>query len=459
MSEEKFRVIIVGGSIAGLTLAHCLHRLGIEYVVLERREEISPQEGASVGIMPNGGRILDQLGLYDQIEELIEPLYSAHMLYPGGFSFQSQYPKILRERFGFPLAFLDRQKLLEILHKSLPADGRILTSKKVVQIQQYENHVTVRVEDNSCFNGDIVVGADGVHSKVRAEMWRLIKSTDPDYTREGKKDMTIEYACVYGISSPHPGLQPGKQITCVNNGWSILSVIGKKGRTFWFLFIKLDKRYAYSAAPRFSAQDAFIFCEKLRNEVYWEAIKFGDIWDKREAFNMAPLEEVLFTHWHWGRIVCVGDSMHKIAPHTGQGANCAIEDAACLSNQLNEYFARNNSSKPSSLEIGQMFQKLTKERLGRLTDIDQAARFAMRLQAREGIVRRFLGRFMLPYAGDKIADWASTDIANTVTLTMLPASKRPGSGWEEFKPKTRTFFPRLLASFIFLCGLTLAFTG
>jgi FAD dependent monooxygenase len=108
MSEVKFKVIIVGGSIAGLTLAHCLHRLGIDYIVLERRDEISPQEGASVGIMPNGGRILDQLGLYDQIEELIEPLYSAHMRYPGGFSFQSQYPRILRERYvssGFTSPF------------------------------------------------------------------------------------------------------------------------------------------------------------------------------------------------------------------------------------------------------------------------------------------------------------------------------------------------------------------
>ncbi|OGE52317.1 hypothetical protein PENARI_c010G07889 [Penicillium arizonense] len=413
MSEVKFKVIIVGGSIAGLTLAHCLHRLGIDYIVLERRDEISPQEGASVGIMPNGGRILDQLGLYDQIEELIEPLYSAHMRYPGGFSFQSQYPRILRERFGFPLAFLDRQKLLEILHQSLPDDGKILTGKKVVEIQHYEDHVTVQVEDNSYYDGDIVVGADGVHSKVREEMWRLMNSMQPGLIKEGRKDMTIEYACVYGISSPNPGLKPGQQITCLNDGWSILSVIGKKGRTFWFLFLKLDKRYTYGAAPRFSAQDASVYCERLRDKSYWGDVTFGNLWDKREAFNMAPLEEVLFSKWHWGRMVCIGDSMHKIAPHTGQGANCAIEDAACLSNQLHKYYARTDSSRPSSLEISQIFQRLTQERISRLADLDQTARLAMRLQAREGIVKRLLGRFMLPYLGDKLADWASTDIANT----------------------------------------------
>jgi FAD dependent monooxygenase len=124
--------------------------------------------------------------------------------------------------------------------------------------------------------------------------------------------MTIEYACVYGISSPNPGLKPGQQITCLNDGWSILSVIGKKGRTFWFLFLKLDKRYTYGAAPRFSAQDASVYCERLRDKSYWGDVTFGDLWDKREAFNMAPLEEVLFSKWHWGRMVCIGDSMHKV---------------------------------------------------------------------------------------------------------------------------------------------------
>ncbi|GIC91334.1 FAD-dependent monooxygenase pyr5 [Aspergillus udagawae] len=459
MSNERFKVIIVGGSIAGLTLAHCLRRLGIDYVVLERRDEIAPQEGASIGIMPNGGRILDQLGLYDQIEELVEPLSSAHMRYPSGFSFQSNWPNKLRERFGFPLAFLDRQKLLEILYRSLSDDGKILTSRRVTQIQHYETHVTVQVEDGSCFDGDIVVGADGVHSKVREEMWRLMNLMEPGCMKEGRKDMTIEYACVYGISSPNASLTPGQQITCLNDGWSILSVIGKKGRTFWFLFLKLGQRYTYGAAPRFSARDASFYCDRLRDEPYWGNVRFGDLWDRREAFNMAPLEEMLFSQWHWGRIVCIGDSMHKIAPHTGQGANCAIEDGASLSNQLYEHFSKNYTHKPSSLEISRIFQRLTRDRMGRLADIDRTSRFAMRLQARDGVVRRLLGRIFLPYARDKLADWASADIANTVTLAMLPASKRKGPGWEQFKPKSRVSLGGIVAGFLFLCGLIIAITA
>lgn len=98
--EKTFKVIIVGGSIAGLTLAHCLDRAGIEYVVLERHEDIAPQLGASVGIMPNGSRILDQIELFDAVEFEIEPLDRSHTWYPDGFTFTSAYPIILHERYA-----------------------------------------------------------------------------------------------------------------------------------------------------------------------------------------------------------------------------------------------------------------------------------------------------------------------------------------------------------------------
>lgn len=73
--EKKIqpKVVIVGGSVAGLALAHCLERYGIDYVVLERRDTIAPQVGASVSLMPNGSRILDQLGMFDTVFEGIEP--------------------------------------------------------------------------------------------------------------------------------------------------------------------------------------------------------------------------------------------------------------------------------------------------------------------------------------------------------------------------------------------------
>ncbi|KAJ5594270.1 uncharacterized protein N7459_000478 [Penicillium hispanicum] len=66
---SAFKVIIVGASIAGLTLARILERYEIDYIVLEKHDAVAPQLGASIGILPQGERILDQLGMYERIEQ------------------------------------------------------------------------------------------------------------------------------------------------------------------------------------------------------------------------------------------------------------------------------------------------------------------------------------------------------------------------------------------------------
>lgn len=65
-----FKVIIVGGSVAGLSLANMLEQLNIDYTLLEAYPEIAPQVGASIGLLPNGFRILDQLGCYEPILDI-----------------------------------------------------------------------------------------------------------------------------------------------------------------------------------------------------------------------------------------------------------------------------------------------------------------------------------------------------------------------------------------------------
>ena len=62
--NPHFKALIIGGSVAGLSLAHMFSRAGISYTLLEARDTISPQLGASIVIMPNGARILDQLGVF-----------------------------------------------------------------------------------------------------------------------------------------------------------------------------------------------------------------------------------------------------------------------------------------------------------------------------------------------------------------------------------------------------------
>jgi 2-polyprenyl-6-methoxyphenol hydroxylase-like FAD-dependent oxidoreductase len=77
MEHPNFKVIIVGGSVSGLTLANMLEKLNIDYVVLESYKTIAPQVGASIGLQANGLRILDQLGCADTLVDLVDtPLHS-----------------------------------------------------------------------------------------------------------------------------------------------------------------------------------------------------------------------------------------------------------------------------------------------------------------------------------------------------------------------------------------------
>ena len=67
--SSDFKVVIVGGGISGLELARCLELAGIDYIVLESREEVAPDVGAGIAMLPNGMRILDQLGVVEEVRK------------------------------------------------------------------------------------------------------------------------------------------------------------------------------------------------------------------------------------------------------------------------------------------------------------------------------------------------------------------------------------------------------
>jgi FAD dependent monooxygenase len=99
MASTKFKAIIVGGSVAGLTLAHMFDSAGIDFVLLEGRDTVSPAAGATIVIMPNGARILDQLGVYEAMREIFETQETATTWRSDGtFVSRNEWPKLIQER-------------------------------------------------------------------------------------------------------------------------------------------------------------------------------------------------------------------------------------------------------------------------------------------------------------------------------------------------------------------------
>ncbi|OQD76446.1 hypothetical protein PENDEC_c004G06395 [Penicillium decumbens] len=189
MEKAQFKVIIVGGSITGLTLAHCLSRAGIDHIVLEKRAEIAPQEGAFIGLWPNGAQVLQQLGIYESLENLTAPVDRMHISYPDGFSFSSLLPTQIHELLRYPIISLDRKKVLEVLYQSYPDKSKILVNKRILEVKSSGDNASVVTDDGNIHTGDLIVGADGVHSRIRSEMWRLADKVQPGLiTPQEKKD-------------------------------------------------------------------------------------------------------------------------------------------------------------------------------------------------------------------------------------------------------------------------------
>ncbi|KAF7504427.1 hypothetical protein GJ744_002231 [Endocarpon pusillum] len=261
VKEDALKVIIVGGSVAGLTLAHCLYRAGIDYVVLESREDIAPKQGASIGIFANGARILDQLGIYSEIEECTDPpVWNEVVTGKGDVVSKLDSMALVQARLGYPINFLEREWFLKSLYTQLPDRSKILTGKIVTSVVQLAEGIIVSCTDGSQFVGDVVAGADGVHSRVRQEMWRhvemdgLAKSLAKD-----KEAMSAEYRCLYGMSSRVPGLEEKHHYLTVNKNWSFLAFVGKSDRCYWFVFEKLDRIYHAPNIPRYIEADQLEF--------------------------------------------------------------------------------------------------------------------------------------------------------------------------------------------------------
>lgn len=88
---------------------------------------------------------------------------------------------IYRHRHGYPIAFLDRQMVLQVLYDNIRDKSKVFTNKRVERVVMNHDGVTVKTEDGSSYSGDILIGADGIHSAVRGEMWRIANERSPGW--------------------------------------------------------------------------------------------------------------------------------------------------------------------------------------------------------------------------------------------------------------------------------------
>ncbi|KID61520.1 FAD-dependent monooxygenase aurC [Metarhizium brunneum] len=416
MEKSSFKVIIVGCSITGMTLGHCLDRAGIDYVILEKHENIFAEPGVSLGLMPNGSRILEQLGIYSGVDEIYEPIHKIYQFLPDGF--------------GLPFCVIARQHFLQVLYAKFEDKSRIHMSKKVVEISHGKSNVSVTAADGTTYEGDLVVGADGIHSAVRSEMWRIGNSEQAGFITETEKsELSAEFACVFGVCKAVPGQGRWEHILRYNEGFCFMFFPATGTDVFFNVIYKLKQKYKYPNIPRFTQDDAFKVCESVGDFPVWKDIKFRDVWEQRTSFAIVALEEHMFTNWHHRRIVCVGDSISKMTPNMGQGANTAIETVAALTNELRTLVKANHPDKPSEYELNNMLQRFNRKQFRRLTAVHGDARYVTRLEALDGAMHWIFSRYIMGHCGDVLLGNTARIVSGGKVLDFIPLTARSGKDW------------------------------
>ncbi len=160
---SRLRVLVVGAGVSGIAAARGLLRDGHDVTVFDQRPNVTAGGGA-VTIWSNGATVLDQLGV--DMTGAGQPLSAVRATTSSGRPLATVDLDAMVNRLGAPVRMVPRRVLLERLLTGFPAD-RIHCQARAVAVIQTDEGVRVDMQDGSSVTGDLLIGADGLHSVVR----------------------------------------------------------------------------------------------------------------------------------------------------------------------------------------------------------------------------------------------------------------------------------------------------
>jgi len=330
--KRSTRVAVVGGGIGGLTAAIALRMAGFEVVVLERAAELE-EIGAGLLLAANAQKALGKLGLAEAVGNLGTPASAGEIRSWRGEVLASIPASEIERRVGAESAAVHRADLQALLLREL-GEEPLRLGFEVQGFEQDGAGVTVLLAGGSEERVDLLVGADGLRSKIRARLFGPAAPRYAGYTAWRAVAKSGQDLLAWGSGFESWGR--GQRFGCAHIG---------KGRVYWFATRNAPERGKDGGPGEARATLLTLFREwhrpvpELIEATAREAIRRDDLYDR----------EPLVGRWGQGRITLLGDAAHPMTPNLGQGACQAIEDAVVLARCLREPDEAGRESIPDAL--------------------------------------------------------------------------------------------------------------
>ncbi|WQF89220.1 Putative FAD-binding domain, FAD/NAD(P)-binding domain superfamily [Colletotrichum destructivum] len=399
------RVLIAGGSITGLSLALMLEQAGIDFLVLEGGPTIAPQVGAGLAFFPGGARILDQLGLFERllsISSVFDPMYDWRPDGTQNVCVRGVSP-FFDQTLGYPVLFLDRQQAVQMFYEAIRQKGKIVTDARVAHVHESTTSVTVTTTLGQSFTGTLLVGCDGVKSAVRSEMWRLGNASDPSYFGSGgPSEVRCKWRTLFGIAAVDD--VPRSANITMNQDFAC-ALMSRGHYAYLVLHEALPRTLVGDEIRPYGADAVDEVARRHWDDPIREGVTFADVYGKLTRKVLVPIQEYVLQKWHFGRVLLLGDAVHKTHPSTGQGAMLCLEDNVVFTNLLVRRLKASSSSlshqqpQPQPLtraDCDALFAETQRRRSKRAKTVSQESFLVVGLYAWRNPVFRLMSRYILP---------------------------------------------------------------
>ncbi|HUA53789.1 MAG TPA: FAD-dependent monooxygenase [Candidatus Sulfotelmatobacter sp.] len=369
------RILIAGAGLGGLTAASCLMKAGHDVTVFEQAPALG-EIGAGIQISANAMHVLDDLGLGAAIAATaVRPGAYVFRLHDTGevisqFALADEHERLHKQPYN-QLHRADFHDLLAAAARAFKPDVVRLDSR-VVGFEETASAVRVRLANGETVEGDLLIGADGVKSAVRAQVAGAAPAV---YTGDA----------VWRLTIPAAKLPPGfmGQVMSVWMGPGVHAVCYylRAGALLNFVgCVETDEVSEESWTAKFPWQ-------KLKADFAgWhpDIQRIIDTADKDLCYRWSLFWRPPIDNWSTRRVTLLGDSVHATLPYLAQGAAMAIEDGAVLTRAL-----AMTQDVPEAL---QLYQRNRIERTARIVHGSTGNRDLFHMRDQQALRRAFANR-------------------------------------------------------------------